>query len=159
LAQRPVIGNVMDSGLMSLRFAARYLGIFANPVEFPTPTASGCIAARQESLSGAAMTLGLAIRRVAAEWNDLKKGPLPAIACLKDGSFLVVARFTDGKIMVQHPTQGRPQLLGPVEFDKIWTGQLILVKRRTKAARLARMLGLGWLHDLYRRAASQGGDE
>jgi subfamily B ATP-binding cassette protein HlyB/CyaB len=150
LAQGPVIKNMMDSGLMSLRFAARYLGIFVNPLEFPTPTVPDRVAA---------MTLGLAIRRVAAEWDDLKRGPLPAIACLKDGSFLVVARFTDGKIMVQHPTQGRPQLLGPVEFDKIWTGQLILVKRRTKAARLARMLGLGWLHDLYRRAASQGDDE
>jgi subfamily B ATP-binding cassette protein HlyB/CyaB len=148
----------MDSGLMSLRFAARYLGVFANPVEIPIPPVSNAPGNRHESLSSAAQSLGLATRRVAAEWDDLRKGPLPAIACLRDGSFLVVARFTDGKVMVQHPTQGRPHLLGPVEFDRIWTGQLILVKRRTKAARLARLLGLGWLHDLYRRSVSRAGD-
>jgi len=129
---------------MSLRFAARYLGIFADPAEIQPPAASRSESGAKESLEGAAKALGLAIRRVTADWESLKQGPFPAIACLKDGSFLVVARFTDGKILVQHPTLGRPQLLGQVHFDTIWTGELILVRRRTRAARWARILGLRW---------------
>jgi subfamily B ATP-binding cassette protein HlyB/CyaB len=144
LAQAPVVENSIGSGLMSLRFAVRYLGVFVDPEEFHRLSVSCGASDTKEGVICAARTLGLTIRLITTDWDGLKETPLPAIACLKDGSFLAVARYTDGKMLLQHPTQGRPQLLGPAEFNSIWNGELILVRRRTRAAQLARILGLSW---------------
>ena len=134
----------MDSGIMSLRFAARYLGVFADPEEIHRHCIPRGASASKDDLLCAAKKLGLTPRLIATDWEGLQKAPLPAIACLKDRSFLVAGRFTDGKILVQSPTRGRPQLLGPAEFNFVWTGELILLKRRASVAQLVRSLGIRW---------------
>ena len=130
---------------MSLRFAARYLGLFADPAEVASRAPRAGAGDKTESLAGAAKNLGLQAHRISTDWAGLQSMSLPAIAHLKDGSFLVVGRFTDGKVLVQHAAEGRrPQLLGQAEFDAIWGGNLILIRRPTGLARLASILGLKW---------------
>jgi subfamily B ATP-binding cassette protein HlyB/CyaB len=141
LLQTAVVEKLTDSGIMSLCFAARYLGVFADSEEIHRHHIHDSASASKEDLICAAKKLGLKARLIATDWEGLQNNPLPAVACLKDGSFLVAGRFTDGKVLVQYPTQGRPQLLGSAEFNVVWTGELILLGRRTGIAHLARIFG------------------
>jgi subfamily B ATP-binding cassette protein HlyB/CyaB len=88
--------------------------------------------------------MGLKTRLVTTEWGRLEKTPLPAVACMQDGSFLVAARLMDGKLLVQYPAEGRPTLLDKSEFEAAWTGELILLSRRAGVAQLSHNFDIRW---------------
>ena len=52
--------------------------------------------------------------------------PLPAIALLRDGDLVVVAKADDKKILLQVPNEPRPSLLGCDEFVSIWNRKLVM---------------------------------
>ena len=58
-----------------------------------------------------AKDLGLKARTYRTSWARLAKTPLPAIAMLRDGSFMVIAKASDDKVLVQSPATPRPVLM------------------------------------------------
>src|ERR1700760_1153066 len=50
-----------------------------------------------------AKDLGLKARACRTDWSRLVRTPLPAIAALRDGGFLLVAKASDDKVLVQSP--------------------------------------------------------
>lgn len=74
----------------------------------------------------AAMSVDLSAKLVRQDVTRLDKAALPAIAPLKDGRFMVVARFQEGRLLVQHPGEP-PAVLTTEELESIWTGELILI--------------------------------
>src|SRR5438105_3438031 len=72
----------------------------------------------------------LKARVLVANWSRLAKMPLPALAECNDGSFVVLGRVVDDKALIQDPVVGRPQLITRTEFERCWTGRLILIARR-----------------------------
>src|SRR5262249_19158287 len=62
-----------------------------------------------------AKDLGLKARACRTDWSRLVKTPLPAIATLYDGGFLVVAKAAEDKVLVQPPQASRPALMTRVE--------------------------------------------
>ena len=91
----------------------------------------------------AARSLGLKARTVASSTARLEKLPLPAIAELRDGGFVVLARTANGRVLVQegfHP----PRLLGVEAFEGSWTGRLVLLTRRASVAGADRRFDLTW---------------
>ncbi|OKO74897.1 cysteine peptidase family C39 domain-containing protein [Bradyrhizobium sp. AS23.2] len=77
-----------------------------------------------------ARDLGFKTRVYRTDWSRLASAPLPAIASLRDGGFLVVARVGENKILVQSPLAPRPDLLTREEFVAVWDGRPILMTRR-----------------------------
>jgi subfamily B ATP-binding cassette protein HlyB/CyaB len=77
-----------------------------------------------------ARELGLKARSVKSRWDRLGVTPLPAIAALRDGSFLLVGKAAEEGAIVQIPGEPRPRLMTSAEFDAAWTGELILMTRR-----------------------------
>ena len=63
-----------------------------------------------------AKELGLKARAYRTEWSRLVKTPLPAIAALRDGRFMVVAKAAEDKVLVQPPLASRPALMTQDEF-------------------------------------------
>ena len=57
-----------------------------------------------------AKDLGLKARAYRTEWSRLARTPLPAIAALRDGGFLVAAKAAEDKVLVQSPQAPRPTL-------------------------------------------------
>jgi ATP-binding cassette, subfamily B, bacterial HlyB/CyaB len=57
----------------------------------------------------AAKHLKLKARAVTCDWDALAKMPLPGIAQCADGSFLVLARHTGDRVIVQEKTKKRGQ--------------------------------------------------
>jgi ATP-binding cassette, subfamily B, bacterial HlyB/CyaB len=90
-----------------------------------------------------AKDLGLKARACRTEWRRLARTPLPAIAPLRDGGFLVLAKAGEDKVLAQWP-QARPVLMTRAELDAVWDGDLILMARRASLSDIARRFDLTW---------------
>jgi ATP-binding cassette, subfamily B, bacterial HlyB/CyaB len=90
-----------------------------------------------------AKDLGLKARAYRTDWSRLGSTPLPAIAALSDGGFLVVAKAAADKVLVQAPAS-RPVLMTRDELVSIWDGQLILMTRRAGLSDITRRFGIAW---------------
>ena len=69
---------------------------------------------------------------------------IAGIATLRDGSFLLVGKASEDKIIVQAPYTPRPSLMTRAEFEAVWSGQLVLVTKRAALADLARQFDITW---------------
>src|SRR5947208_6152604 len=63
-----------------------------------------------------AKDLGLKARAYRTDWSRLGKTPLPAIATLHDGGFLVIAKAAEDMVLVQSPQASRPALMTRAEL-------------------------------------------
>ncbi len=134
----------IDGGVEGLCLIARFLGVAAEPGEIARQFVAPGAAAAKEDLVRAARRIGLKARIVASQWDRLGKTPLPALLCIKDGAFLLAAKFADDKLMVQDPLGGVPRVIEQAECESLWTGELILVSRRANVAELARTFDIRW---------------
>ncbi|OKO77714.1 type I secretion system permease/ATPase [Bradyrhizobium sp. NAS96.2] len=91
-----------------------------------------------------ARDLGLKARAYRTEWSRLGSTPLPAIASLRDGGFLLLAKADAERVLVQSPLTLRPVLMSRDELLAIWDGQLILMTRRAGLSDMARRFDIGW---------------
>jgi subfamily B ATP-binding cassette protein HlyB/CyaB len=63
---------------------------------------------------------------------------------LRDGTFMVIAKASDEKVLVQSPQTGRPELMTCDELARVWDGGLILMARRAGLSDLARRFDVTW---------------
>jgi ATP-binding cassette, subfamily B, bacterial HlyB/CyaB len=91
-----------------------------------------------------ARDLGLKARTLRTSWPRLAKTPLPGIAMLRDGTFMVIAKASDEKVLVQSPQTGHPELMTRDELARVWDGGLILMARRAGLSDLARRFDVTW---------------
>ncbi|MFO1162170.1 MAG: type I secretion system permease/ATPase [Reyranellaceae bacterium] len=91
-----------------------------------------------------ARDLGLKARAWRTKWSRLAQTPLPAIASLRDGGFMVVAKASEEQVLVQSPQTARPALMTREEFVAVWDGGLISMARRVGLAHLARRFDITW---------------
>jgi subfamily B ATP-binding cassette protein HlyB/CyaB len=91
-----------------------------------------------------AKDLGLKARAITTGWTRLARTPLPCIAALRDGGFLVLAKIADDKILVQNPLSPHPQILMREELESKWDGRVVLIARRAGLVDLGRRFDLSW---------------
>ena len=87
---------------------------------------------------------GLKARVIRTTFVRLATTPLPGIAVLRDGGFLLLGKAGDGKVLVQSPLAPRPQLMTQAEFEAVWDGRIVLVARRAGLVDLARRFDITW---------------
>jgi subfamily B ATP-binding cassette protein HlyB/CyaB len=91
-----------------------------------------------------ARELGLKARAIGTDWARLAKTPLPGIAMLRDGGFLIVGKVGDDRVLVQSPSSSRPAMMTKAEFEAVWDGRLVLMARRAGLTDLARRFDIMW---------------
>src|SRR5260370_278936 len=91
-----------------------------------------------------ARDLGLKARAYRTNWSRLARTPLPAIAILRDGGFLVVAKAAEEKVLVQSPLEPRPAMMTRAELLAVWDGRLILMTRRAGLSDITRRFDITW---------------
>ncbi|MET4478212.1 subfamily B ATP-binding cassette protein HlyB/CyaB [Bradyrhizobium sp. F1.13.3] len=91
-----------------------------------------------------ARSLGLKARTYRTQWSRLSDTPLPGIAMLRDGGFMVIAKASADKVLVQSPEAQRPVLMDRDELCAIWDGGLILMVRRAGLSDLGRHFDITW---------------
>ena len=133
---------VADAGAGALAFALQMLGLPADPAEITHQ--SGKRALDETDLLRAARRFAVKARAHASRFEHLATTPLPALAALKDGGWLVLGRVGEDKVLVLDPRSARPELLVRADFTERWTGRLILLTRRAALGDPARRFGIGW---------------
>jgi subfamily B ATP-binding cassette protein HlyB/CyaB len=61
--------------------------------------------------------LGLRGRTRRSHWERLAGTPLPAIAVMRNGHFVLLAKFSGETVLVQDPLQPRPTLMKRKDFE------------------------------------------
>jgi ATP-binding cassette, subfamily B, bacterial HlyB/CyaB len=134
--------NASDPGLYVLVSMLRFYGIGAAPEQIWHRC--GSVAIDVSGMLRCAKELGLKVRALKTDWARLAKTPLPAVAALRDGSFLLLAKAGDDKVIVQAPSAPSPELMTRARFEELWDGRLVLMARRAGLAELGRRFDVTW---------------
>jgi subfamily B ATP-binding cassette protein HlyB/CyaB len=149
MSDRANPGTAIDSGLVALLMLLRYYGIAADPgqvkhrfggVRFGIP----------EILRGAKQ-FDLRARAFSTNWRRLANTPLPGIAALNDGNFIIVGKVSEDRILVQAPGTSSPVIMTKAEFEAVWSGHLILMTRRAALGDLDRRFNISWFFGAIRK--------
>ncbi|MGP0088992.1 MAG: type I secretion system permease/ATPase [Xanthobacteraceae bacterium] len=91
-----------------------------------------------------ARELGLKARALKTTRARLASTPMPCIAALRDGGFLLLGKASQDKVIVQAPGAPRPEVMTLAELEKIWDGRVVLMTRRASLLDLARRFDVTW---------------
>jgi ATP-binding cassette, subfamily B, bacterial HlyB/CyaB len=141
VSEIPEIPTLPPSGLTALVLLLRIHGVAADAEQLRHRY--GADIGLPEMLR-CAKDFGLKAGSYQSKWQRLSKTPLPGIATLRDGGFLLVGKAGEDKIIVQDPLAPRPILMSREEFEAVWDGGLVLMAGRAGLAELSRRFDIGW---------------
>jgi subfamily B ATP-binding cassette protein HlyB/CyaB len=138
------------SGLTALALVAQYLGVGADPDALAHRLGLAASPA-PEDLLRAARELGLKARHVRTKPRRLGRMSLPALAAMRTGGFVVLAKATDREVLVHDPATGATAPQPLAEFARAWTGHLIVLAKRAAAPDAERRFDIGWFVAVARK--------
>jgi subfamily B ATP-binding cassette protein HlyB/CyaB len=138
-----------DPGATAFAFILQLLGVPANPSELLHQ--SGRPALDEDEILRASKRFPLKARAISTTVARLEATPLPALAALKDGGWMVIGKAAEGKILVQDPRKPSPEMLTPETLAERWTGRLILMTRRATLSDPYRRFGVSWFVDAVKK--------
>jgi len=148
--------NEVDSGLEALVTLLHFQGVAADREQIRHRLGTNKIGASE--ILRCAKDFGLKARSCRTSWPRLAKMPLPAIAGLRDGRFMVLAKAGEDEVLVQSPQDSRPAMMTRAELLELWDGDLILMTRRVGLSDIGRRFDITWflgaIHK-YRRLLSE----
>jgi len=131
-----------NSGAEALAFALRVLSVPADAAEISHH--SGKPSLTENDVLRAAKRFPVKARAITSNFERLRKTPLPALAALKDGSWLVIGKVAEDKLLIQRAPSPRPDLMSREVFLECWNGRLILLARRAPLGDPTRRFGISW---------------
>src|SRR5579863_5230825 len=131
-----------DSALGALVMLLRFHGIGAEPTQIRHRIGAAKIDIPE--MLRCAQQLGLKARARHTKWERLARTPLPGIASLRDGSFLILGKVADDKALLQRPSATRPETMSRAEFEALWDGRIVLMTRRASLLDLSRPFDITW---------------
>jgi subfamily B ATP-binding cassette protein HlyB/CyaB len=134
--------NADDSGLPALVTLLRCHGIAAEPGQIRHRLGIARIGVAE--MLRCAKDFGLKARVQKTNWERLAVTPLPGVAVLRDGGFLILGKVADGKILVQWPMVPRPETMTQAELEAVWVGDVVLMARRATLTDLSRRFDITW---------------
>jgi subfamily B ATP-binding cassette protein HlyB/CyaB len=148
--------NADESGLPALVTLLRCHGIAAEPGQIRHRLGIARIGVAD--MLRCAKIFGLKARVQKTTWERLAVTPLPGVAVLRDGGFLILGKVADGKLLVQWPMVPQPETMTQAELEAIWSGDIVLMARRATLTDLSRRFDITWflgaIHK-YRRLLSE----
>src|SRR5215468_10922655 len=132
----------VDPGLEALVTLLHFQGVAADPGQIRHRLGTDKIGVAE--MLRCAKDLGLKARAYRTDWSRLAQTPLPAIAALRDGGFLVIAKAAEDKVLVQWPHASGPALMTRAELVALWDGHLVLMTRRAALSDMTRRFDITW---------------
>jgi len=133
-----------DSGLAALVSLLRLQGVAAEPAQLHHQLGMAGKPVGVVEMLRCARQLGLKARSLSTRWARLARTPLPGIAELRDGSFLLLGKATEDKVLVHVPGASQAEVMTRQQFEAAWTGRLVLMMRRAGLGDVARRFDIGW---------------
>ena len=131
-----------DPGLAALVMMLQFQAVAADAAQIRHRV--GTHAVTVPDMLRCAKDYGLKARAFSTSWGRLAKTPLPALAVLKDGSFLLLGKVGDDKALVQTPLEPRPRVMSREDLEAVWGGDIVLMTRRRALTDLARRFDVSW---------------
>jgi len=129
-----------QSGLLALEMLLRLRGVAATVEELRRHIGNGAVGIA-EMIRGA-RAYGFAGRSQSVTWDKLAELPLPCIAELRDGGFLLLGKVSEEKAVVVSSNITQPTLLTRAEFEAQWAGRLVLLKQAEAVARFDKAVAI-----------------
>ena len=148
----------IDTGLVCLVRVAKMMGLPVDPDQMRRAYVVDAAGIDTLSIVRAARELGLKSSLLAIAPTKVAKVPLPAIAIMKDATFVVLAKVENDTVLVLDPEHEKPLQVSVETFIDHWTGQMILVARRFDLKDGLRRFGLAWFIPVvlgYRKSLGQ----
>src|SRR6266853_4607652 len=142
MTAQPEIPGPNDPGLTALVMLLRFHGVGADPAQIRHQCGTAAIGTAD--MVRCAREFGLKARELKTSWARLVNTPLPAIAALKDGGFLLLGKIGDDKVVAQSPKTPRPELMTRDHLETIWDGRIVLMTRRASLMDLSRRFDVTW---------------
>ncbi len=136
--------ELQDSGVICLVRILRLLGMPGDPRQLRHQYAEPGKLMTANMLVRTAKRLDLKARTVTSRWDRLHKTPLPAIAEMQDGSFVVLAGAKDNAVLIQDPAVGAVEELDRQAFEARWSGRMVLIARRAKLLGEGSKFDISW---------------
>lgn len=133
----------VDSALASLVTLLAFHDIAADPDHLAREYAPDGKKLSPVSIIRAARAQGLKAKRTRSKIKRIGKVPLPAIATAKDGSFFILAKAGTQSVLVKEANQPAAEWTF-AELGGKWSGELILMVRRSKLVADTMTFGLRW---------------
>lgn len=134
----------IDSGLACLVMIAAFLEEAVDPQQLSHQYGEAGKHFDEITLLRVAKELGFKSKAVESAIDRLAKIPLPAIAQRRDGTFFILAKVGDGKVLIQDPLVGRPETWDEDKLAKQWGGRLILITTRKHVSGSERRFDISW---------------
>jgi len=137
--------NELDSASICLLAVARALGVSIDTARMDKISEwhRGQLATPRQVLT-AAKGIGLKAKMRTITAQQLTEQPIPSIAILKDGQYVVIGRCDQNSIIVLDNASQRPQAVPVDGFLQTWSGRLIAVKRPLTWQGIKRRFNIGW---------------
>lgn len=146
-----VTARRVDTALECLIVAARILGISAEREQLRRAYVVSAEGMDAMTLLRAAQELSLKARLVRPQQDVFSKLPLPAIAVLTNGKFVVVAQTDGQRVAIIDPQQPHPFTVSVEKFFEVWNGEIILLARRFALKAQVRKFGVNWFFPVIMR--------
>ena len=143
----PVVPVAVDendegSGVAALVLLLGFHGVGADPAQIRHRL--GVARLGVADMLRCAKSLGLKASVCATSWERLPNTPLPAIAALRDGRFLILGKVADDMVLLQRPDADAPETMSRADFEALWDGRLVLMARRTSLVDPHRRFDITW---------------
>jgi subfamily B ATP-binding cassette protein HlyB/CyaB len=139
----------MDTGALSLAFLLQLLGLPADA--HAILHASGGSDLSETDLLRAARKFPVKARAVTTGPSALGSTPMPALAMLRDGRWLVVGKVAEGAVLVNDPRAPGAQMMTRSAFEAAWSGRLLLMTRRASLSDPHARFGIPWFIDAVKK--------
>jgi subfamily B ATP-binding cassette protein HlyB/CyaB len=135
-------GPAMDTGAGALAVVLQLLGLPANPGELLHQ--SGYERLDGIELERAARRFPVRAKTLELSLAKAARAATPFAARMRDGDWIVVARFDADKVLIQHPNRSLPELVSMDDLRLRWGGRVLLLSRRAPLNDPHRRFNIGW---------------
>lgn len=144
IGQQPNKPRQFDTALICLVAIAKMLGLPADMAQLRRAYVVNEKGMDTLMLMRAAKNLGLKSRLVTSVPQQLAQIPFPAIAILKNGNYVVLARMDKERVSIVDPYKDNAITIPVGNFLHAWSGQVILLTRRVGLSDVARKFNITW---------------
>ncbi len=136
----------IDTGCISLVLLARFHHIAADPQALVHQFGQSGKTFSDSDILRAATYLKLKAKALKCTAEQLQSITLPAIAKDTDGRYFILAQYNtqQEKVLVQEPGADRPRTLSIEQLMKLWSGELILVTKRSILPGMTGKFDVSW---------------
>src|SRR5215469_16279895 len=117
--------RAMDPGFAVLSLMLRLRGMGGSSEEILRRCGTATIGIKE--MLRCAKELGLNAHSCTANWKRLTGIPLPGIAVLRDGGFLILGKVVGDIALVGRPSSRRLEQITRAAFEAVWDGRLVLM--------------------------------